>query len=71
MCHVTGRGVGHGVGGLIQFGQRGAHDDGDRMSAVRPHLPGRYAGLEAEFEAVVAPLRHAAVVGSFFDGAIR
>jgi hypothetical protein len=63
-------GVGGGVGGLVEFGQRGAHDHGDRMAAMGPQCARSDAGLEAEFDAVVAALGAAAVIGGFGHGGI-
>ena len=64
------RGVGDGVGGLVEFGQRGAHDHGDRMPAVGAQPAGGDAGLQGEFDAVVAALGAAAVIGRLDQGAV-
>jgi hypothetical protein len=63
-------GVGDGVGGLVEFGQRGAHDHGDRVPAVGSHAGGGDAGLEPQLDAVVAALGAAALIGHLGQGAV-
>ena len=63
-------GVGDGVGGLVEFGQRGAHDHADRVPAMGPHSTGGDAGLQAELDAVVAALGGAALIGHLGDRAL-
>jgi hypothetical protein len=58
------------VGGLVEFGQRGAHDHGDRVPAMGAQPARGDAGLQAEFEAVVAALGATALVARLGQGAI-
>ena len=54
----AGGGIGIGrvvdrVGGLVEFGQRGGDDDGDRQPAVLTVFAGGDARSQTEFDGVV------------------
>jgi hypothetical protein len=69
-CRHRNRRVIDRVGGLVELGQRGARDHRHRMPPMRPQPTGGDAGLQTEFEAVVAALRATAVIGCLLDGAV-
>jgi hypothetical protein len=58
------------VGGRVELGQRGARDHRDRMPAMAAQPTRGDAGLEPEFDAVVAALRGAAVIGDLGHRAV-